>query len=232
MAGYKLLIRSILIHNFTLKFKVLRMKNKAFIKETDLINKQRVKTGIGQNVQTLDLSEKRPAFELLSTEGGESFFNYIDWLGLAKDPDLLVLSSMHHYYYDVDDLKNIKTVVNLMPLNHIKQIKGFFHSIYHLIPHKCYLVGCFADHKKHYGYIFKKNPTVGNSESINQGFLSRIPLFNIIYRMLDARTDKYLSGEYVTFSLGELGFKVLDMTELNGITYFCAQKVNPAGSNL
>jgi hypothetical protein len=49
--------------------------------------------------------------------------------------------------------------------------------------------------------------------------------------MIDSRTDKYLSGKNVTSSLEDLGFKVLDMTELNGLTYFCAQKVLPAGAN-
>jgi hypothetical protein len=205
-----------------------RMRNKIDIKGRDVINKQRVKAGISQDISTIDLTETRPVLELLTAQGGESFFNYIDWLGLAKDPDLIVLSSMHHYYYDADDLKDIRTVVNLMPLNQIKQVKGFFHSMYHLIPHKCYFIGCFADHKKHYGFIFKKNPLDEDSESVNHGIASRIPLLNIIYRMMDVRTDKYLSGNNITLSLEDLGFKVLDMTEIDGLTYFCAQKVNPA----
>ena len=203
------------------------MRNKVDIKGPDVINKQRDKTGISQSTPTMDLTETRPVFELLTAEGGESFFNYIDWLGLAKDPDLIVLSSMHHYYYDADDLKDVRTVVNLMPLNQIKQIKGFFHSIYHLLPHKCYFVGCFVDHKKNFGFILKINPLDKNSESVNQGILSRIPLLNKIYRMMDARTDKYLSGKNITLLLEDLGFKVLDMTELNGLTYFCAQKCHP-----
>ena len=203
------------------------MRNKVDIKGPDVINKQRDKTGISQSTPTMDLTETRPVFELLTAEGGESFFNYIDWLGLAKDPDLIVLSSMHHYYYDADDLKDVRTVVNLMPLNQIKQIKGFFHSIYHLLPHKCYFVGCFVDHKKNFGFILKINPLDKNSESVNQGILSRIPLLNKIYRMMDARTDKYLSGKNIILSLEDLGFKVLDMTELNGLTYFCAQKCHP-----
>jgi hypothetical protein len=203
------------------------MRNKVDIKGPDVINKQRDKTGISQSTPAMDLTETRPVFELLTAEGGESFFNYIDWLGLAKDPDLIVLSSMHHYYYDADDLKDVRTVVNLMPLNHIKQIKGFFHSIYHLLPHKCYFIGCFVDHKKNFGFILKINPLDKNSESVNQGILSRIPLLNKIYRMMDARTDKYLSGKNITLSLEDLGFKVLDMTELNGLTYFCAQKCHP-----
>jgi hypothetical protein len=203
------------------------MEDKLDIKESDLLKKQRIKTGISQETPEIDLIETRPVFELLTAEGGESFFNYIDWLGLAKDSDLIVLSSMHHYYYDADDLKDVRTVVNLIPLNQIKQVKGFFHSIYHLLPHKCYFVGCFVDHKNNFGFILKINPLDKNSESVSQGILSRIPLLNKIYRMMDARIDNYLSGKNITLSLEDLGFKVLDMTELNGLTYFCAQKCHP-----
>ena len=208
------------------------MKSRVDIKESDLLKKQKVKTAFVKKIPVIDLTGKKPVDALLAIKGGKSFYNYIDWLGLAKDSDLIVLSSMHHYYYDADDLNEIKTVVNLMPLNQIKQIKGFFHSIYHLIPHKCFFIGCFADHKKHYGYIFNRNPLYENPESINHGILSKIPFLNIIYRMIDARTDKYLSVKNITSSLEDFGFKILDMTELDGLTYFCAQKVNPAGGNL
>jgi hypothetical protein len=207
------------------------MINTREIKESELLNNKKVNTGFAHHIPTIDLTEKRPALELLTTEGGKSFFNYIDWLGLAKDPDLIVLSSMHHYYYDADDLKAIRTVVNLMPLNQIKHVKGLFHSIYHLIPHKCYFIGCFVDHKKHYGFIFKKNPLDEHSEVADHRIVSRLPLLNILYRIIDSRTDNFLSGKNVTISLEDLGFKVLDMTEFNGITYFCAQKVLVAAKN-
>jgi hypothetical protein len=207
------------------------MKNSLDIKESDLLNNQKVKTGIAQHVPAIDLSEKGPALELLTTEEGKSFYNYIDWLGLAKDPDLIVLSSMHHYYYDTDDLKEIRTVVNLMPLNQIKHVKGLFHTIYHLIPHKCYFIGCFADHKKHFGFVFKNNPMDDNSKDSDHDIKSRIPLLNFLNRIIDSKTDKFLSAKNVTLSLEDLGFKVLDMTEFNGITYFCAQKVLSATNN-
>jgi hypothetical protein len=207
------------------------MNDKPVYKESYLINKQKIKIDLDQDVSSIDLSKKRPALELLTAERGENFYNYIDWLGLAKDPDLIVLSSMHHYYYDTDDLKEIRTVVNLMPLNQIKHIKGFLHSIYHLIPHKCYFIGCFVDHKKHYGFVFKKNPLDEHSEAADHDIISRIPLLNILYKVMDLRTDKYLSGKNVTLYLEDLGFMVLDMTELYGIIYFCAQKVQPAVNN-
>jgi hypothetical protein len=207
------------------------MRNLLDIKESDLLNNQKVKTGIAQHVPAIDLSEKGPALELLTTEDGKSFYNYIDWLGLAKDPGLIVLSSMHHYYYDTDDLKDIRTVVNLMPLNQIKNNNGLFHTIYHLIPHKCYFIGCFADHKKHFGFIFKNNPLDKHTDDAEHAIKSRIPLLNILYRIIDSRTDKFLTAKNVTLSLENLGFKVLDMTEFNGITYFCAQKVLSAAKN-
>jgi hypothetical protein len=200
-------------------------------KELYFLNKQKVKIDIGKDIPPIDIDAPKPALELLSAEGGESFYYYIDWLGLSKDPNLIVLSSMHHYYYDTDDLKETRTVVNLLPLNQIKHVKGFFHSIYHLIPHRCYFIGCFVDHRKHYGHLFRRNPLDKNSEASEHGIVSGIPILNIFYRLIDQRTDKYLTVKNVTISLEDLGFKVLDMTELNGITYFCAHKVQPVNKN-
>ena len=53
------------------------------------------------------------AFNTLMAEGGESFYNYVDCLGLADEPDLVVLSSKHHYYYDPEEMNGFKTVINL-----------------------------------------------------------------------------------------------------------------------
>ena len=177
------------------------------------------------DVATVDLSLKRPALELLSTEGGENFYSYLDWLGLAKSPDLIVLSSMHHYYYNTEDLSDIQTVVNLVPLNQVRNIKGFFHSIYHLIPYKCYFVGCFKDQKTQYRNLFISNSSGKNSVSTDRGIASRFPFLNIFYRILDFQTDRFLSGKNITMSLEEIGFKLVDMTELKGITYFCSRKI-------
>jgi hypothetical protein len=47
----------------------------------------------------------------------------------------------------------------------------------------------------------------------------------MLYSLMDSKTNKYMSGRIVTLLLEDHGFKVLDMTELNGLTYFCAQKV-------
>jgi hypothetical protein len=42
---------------------------------------------------------------------------------------------------------------------------------------------------------------------------------------LDSRTNTYLSKRSVTFLLEDFGFKVMDMTLIDGFTYFHARKV-------
>jgi len=46
--------------------------------------------------------------------------------------------------------------------------------------------------------------------------------------MIDSKTNKYMSERSVSMLLTEHGFKVLDMTDLDGLTYFCAQSLRSA----
>jgi len=206
-------------------------KKKSNLKESYLTQEPVDRKVLELDLKTIDLTLKRPALELLSTEGGESFYSYLDWLGLAKSPDLIVLSSMHHYYYDTEELSGIQTVVNLLPLNQVKNVKGFFHSIYHLIPHKSYFVGCFADNRNHYRYFFKKNPLDQPSAATERESISKIPILNFFYKLIDLRANRFMSRKYVILSLEEVGFKVLDITELKGITYFCSRKIYQTNQN-
>jgi hypothetical protein len=66
-----------------------------------------------------------PVVEHILSEGGDDFFRYLNWIGLAKEPNLMVLSSMHHYYYDHDDLIGIRTLINLKTLNQVRHLESF-----------------------------------------------------------------------------------------------------------
>lgn len=174
------------------------------------------------------LSRTKNAIDTLIDEGGDSFYNYVDWRGLIKDPDLIALSSVHHYFFDNNDLRNINTVINLKQLNLIKKVDVFFKTIFKVIPPGCNFIGCFLDNKAHYHYT--KNNVVAqynaknNVDPFENGIKSRIPFLNTVYNLLDSRTNKNLTGRNVSFLLKEWGFKVLDMTEMRGLTYFHAQK--------
>lgn len=189
----------------------------------------RISKGLFQGSFPVREKETNPILEKLSNEGCGSFYNYLDWLGLAKDPDLTILSSLHHFFYDSEDLKNVKTLVNLKQLNHIKQIKDFLHTIYNILPQKSYFAGCFFDYKNQMGSLmnlFKvQNQLSGEAQKLENGIASRIPVLNLMYNIVDSRTNRYMTKRTTTLLLEDSGLKLLDMTELNGLTYFCTQKV-------
>ena len=208
------------------------MRNSITINNLDVINNQRINTLVNIGSSSMDLGGSNPVLRILTNEEGENFANYIEQLGLAKDPNLVVLSSLHHYYYDAEEMINVKTVVNLKELNQIKQLKDFLHSIFHILPPDCNLIGCFVNNKKQSGFILNTSPSDSyykrNSDAIENGIASSSPFLNMIYNMIDSKTNKYMSEQSVSLLLEEHGFKVLDMTEHEGLTYFCAQSLRTA----
>jgi hypothetical protein len=127
---------------------------------------------------------------------------------------------------------NVSTVINLKELNQIKQLKDLLHSIYHILTPNCNFIGCFVNNKKQNGFVLNTNPGdfyyKRNSNAIENGIASSSPLLNMIYNMIDSKTNKYMSEKSVSFLLEEHGFKVVDMTEIDGLTYFCAQSLRTA----
>ncbi len=210
------------------------MKNRGLIYETDIANNQNISTPVKQQSPPSDLMKINFFSEMLTSEGNESFRHYIEWLGLSRDPKLVVLSSIHHYYYDAEEMTNVKTVVNLKNLNQIKDITSFLHSMFLVLPPKCCLIGCFVDNKKQSGFSFRKRPSVSysnsNIENETHGIVSSIPFLNTIFSILDAKTNKYLSGKNVMQLLRNSGFQVMDMTEIEGLTYFCSQSQREAAN--
>jgi hypothetical protein len=208
------------------------MKGRNQTKVIDVANNQYISTSENQDNVPGDLIKITRASEILTSEGNESFRHYIEWLGLSRDPKLVVLSSVHHYYYDAEDMKSVKTVVNLKELNQIKEINNMLQSMFLILPPKCYLIGCFIDNKKQSGFSLKKRNSYYGSNSMTEeeknGIVSRIPFLNTIFSLLDAKTNKYLSGKNVNQLLRNNGFNVMDMTDLEGITYFCAQSQRTA----
>jgi hypothetical protein len=176
----------------------------------------------------LELILNKEAIDLLISEGGEGFYNYIEWLGLADEDDLIVLSSQHHYYYDSDEMNSFKTVINLKELNQIKNIKSFLYSCLHSMPSNSNFVGCFTDNEKINGYALKNVSSGDKIRSLNDienGIVSSIPFINMLYSLMDSKIYNYMSKMNISMLLAECGFKVINMTEVNGLTYFHAQKV-------
>jgi len=165
---------------------------------------------------------RTPVFDYLVNEGCEHFFPYIDFIGLAKASDIVFLSSNRHFFYDAEELKDVSTVVNLKPLNHIKEIKNLLRSVFNLMPQKSGFIGCFVNNRKQ--SLFSEHSMNMQNDTYETSIESKIPIINKVYSLFDRRTDRYLSPRAVKVLLEESGLKVIDLTEINGLTYFYARK--------
>jgi hypothetical protein len=144
----------------------------------------------------------------LTAEGGKNIFLYLKSFSLLDKPGMLILSPTSHYYYEETDFKNVRTIVNLIKLNTISNLDTFFTTLIRVLPPNVNFVGCFSDSK----------PFMGN------GFLSDLSArFN---NLLDLRTDRLMDKKDVSKLLGRYGFRVIDMTEMNGLIYFYSQRIS------
>ena len=210
------------------------MRNKLTLYEPDGINNENIKTFNSLKGSSYLLNKKNPVYKILAAEGREDFIRYMESLGLTKDPNLVFLSSVRHYFYDADEMKSVKTVINLKELNQIKQLNSFLHSIFHILSQKSNFIGCFVDNKKVNNFemrssIFNNQKKI-SKDDLENGVASQIPFINMLYNIMDLKTYKFMSGNSVSLILEDHGFKVLDMKEINGLTYFWSQKVI-AGNN-
>lgn len=179
---------------------------------TDKREKTRERT-LGTPVNSERISHRRNGFSpdilTLISEGGFDFFRYIKSLGMSKENNLIVLSSKHHYYYDESDLKNVSVLVNLKQLNMIKHLDLFLNSLVRLLPQDTKFIGYFSEE-----IAEKKN--LFHPERLMR-FISRFENF------LDSRTVNTMNRNEVSRILERNGFSVVNMTSMNGHTYFYSQ---------
>lgn len=207
------------------------MRNRISIYEPQAIDKETFIPLKKSLRSTAGLPDRSASLKILNSEGRDGFANYIEWLGLDRDPNIVVLSSMHHYFYDAEEMRHVKTVINLKELNLIKHLEDFIHTIHHILAPKSYFLGYFTDNKKINGYkltggMDSNNPGI-SAEAVENGIVSRNPFLNMIYSIIDSRTNSFLSRRNVASLFENRGFRVVDFTQLNDRTYFCAQKIVP-----
>jgi hypothetical protein len=152
-----------------------------------------------------------PAIVTMIAEDGDNFFRYLKDLGLSRENDLVVLSSRHHYFYDENELKHVKTLINLRKLNMIKYLDEFLYTLVQLLPPDTKFLGCFSDCTDN-----------GKSEV---SVLSPIKRLRNKISNLYPGSERTMNKAKVSEILESFGFKIIDMTEMNGLTYFCSQNV-------
>ncbi len=144
--------------------------------------------------------------DYLLSEGGEIFFNYLRGLGHSFTPNMMLLSSRRNYYYDYSDLNGVTTVINLRRLNRIPHLESFISTISGAAATGTCFAGCFAD----------------SNASKRSGISPLMSRRNI--RHTELAMDTEIDQDKMIRLLDSCGFKVYDMTEINGLTYFLATK--------
>jgi hypothetical protein len=170
------------------------------VKTTD----RKVRTNLNRPVMSPETQRKSNTTERLASEVDENFISYLNSHGLASEDNLLVLSANKHYYYDYDELKEVTTLINLKKLNLVKHLDDFLHSIRDGLSPKTNFIGCFSD---------------GAASGVSK--TSR--WFKRFLNFLDAKTDYEIDKSDFSKLLESCGFKVIDMKEINGLTYFLTQ---------
>jgi hypothetical protein len=151
----------------------------------------------------------------LITEGGINFFRYLKKRGMSDETDLIVLSSKSHYFYDENDLKRVRVLVNLRKLNVIKHLDMFLNTLVRILPLDTSFVGYFSD----------------NNAPVKNGLGRRFSkLYGRIINLMDGKTDRVMNINDVRGLLERNGFEVVNMTTISGQTYFHSHCVHrPVG---
>jgi len=194
------------------------METISVLKDIITLKERHEKTILNNKKNSHDRGINSSAIIDLIAEGGVNLYRYIDNLGLLKESDLLVLSSKHHYYYDEKELKHVRTLVNLKKLNHIKYLDLFLKTLVRILPPETNLIGCFS------------NDRISTGNGLHYYHPSR--LYNRFLNFLDAKADQIMNKNEVSELLERNGLITINMTEMNGLTYFCSQNTrNPDNSS-
>ena len=181
------------------------MENTSVLNKSGLMTRDHVDSIFQATSLSSEGNAANTAMNDLMAEGGESFFHYVDRLGLADEPNLLVLSAKNHYYYNDSELKSVTTLINVKKLNLIKHLDNFLQTVCLVLSPKTNFVGCFSEPENQRGIKLVSR--------MYKGFLN----------ILDSRTDNEIDRDDFTRLLESYGFRIIDMTHINGMTYFRTQ---------
>lgn len=182
------------------------MEDTAVLKRSVITSEKRVRTHVNYAKKVQEV-QSSPTETMDYAEVDENFRNYLTWHGLARKEKSLVLSSKLHYYYENEELKDVATLINLKKLNLIEHLDVFLKTIYSGLAPKANFVGCFSD-----------------SKSNHVSLTSRV--YKKFINFIDSRVDFEIDRKDFSKLLESHGFKVVDMTEINGLTYFRSQNIS------
>ena len=142
---------------------------------------------------------------------GFSFFRYLWCEGLTRESGMIILSSHEGANWGRRDLGNARMLINLRRLDLIKHLEMFVSSLVRLLPPETTFVGCFAQRGLVGAGIHASDGHTGFLAGLTGHSAGRCQLLS------RARVSALLEGS---------GMEVIDMKEMNGLTYFHSRKMS------
>jgi hypothetical protein len=102
------------------------MEEILLLPKSGLIGDRTIRMNFKESILSPEMAYHGTYIDNLVAGGGENFFNYLRGLGLANEPNIMVLSSRHQYYYDFNDLKGVDILINLKKLNRMRHLRSFY----------------------------------------------------------------------------------------------------------
>lgn len=167
----------------------------------------------------------------LLNDGCEDLYTYINWMNLSENYNAIVLPATSYHYHIPEDLEDTEVLVNLKPLNLFEDLGSFLSSVLAILPEYSYFTGFlenYANEKRmsgsdirHDNDKIKQHVYTGEDTKSNgkPSFLRK--KMQVLYKNCIKGS---LTKEGLKSLLDNSGFKVLDITVLNGKTFFYVQK--------
>jgi len=141
---------------------------------------------------------------------GFSFFRYLWSAGLTKESGMIILSSHEGANWGRCDLRDARMLINLRRLDLIKHLEMFVSSLVRLLPPETTFVGCFAQG----GLVSAGDEPSDGHTGLWAGLAGH-----------SSGRCQLLSRDRVSALLEGSGLEVIDMKEMNGLTYFHSRKM-------
>ena len=134
--------------------------------------------------------------------------NYLNTHNLLKDKHVLFISSKHFYFYNNEEMKYVNTIVFLKKLNEIEYLYDTIRNLHSILNENTVFCGKFIDNKR-INILFM--------------FSKYTKLFDVLSDILYKKYNRPLSLNNVDYCLKKYKFKILNTTEIDGVTYFYAK---------
>ncbi len=179
----------------------------------------------------IDKASRSSLYHDLLEEAGEDVVYYLESFNLMQNQNFILLSSIRHYLYGPEELRNVKTVINLKLINPAKQIRFCLKTMNRVLPKRGIFVGCFLEYKAYeyknlqYNSVMFRH-VLGFTYWFSNWVIPRVPVLSSFQYFVNPKKMQCLTITKMRKKLEKNGFKLIDVSEIGGVAYFISQKTD------